>query len=44
VFLKLVTFSYTTVWWGWEEWEYMLDWMALHGINLPLAWYTLLLT
>ena len=33
-----VTFSYTTVWYGWEEWEQLLDWMALHGINLPLAW------
>jgi alpha-N-acetylglucosaminidase len=37
--LTPVTFSYTTVWWGWNEWEQMLDWMALHGINLPLAWY-----
>jgi len=36
--LMVVTFSYTTVWWGWDEWEQMLDWMALHGINLPLAW------
>ena len=36
--LDLVTFSYTTVWWTWEDWENMLDWMALHGINLPLAW------
>jgi Alpha-N-acetylglucosaminidase (NAGLU) tim-barrel domain len=36
--IDLVTFSYTCVWWGWDEWEQMLDWMALHGINLPLAW------
>src|SRR5947207_5763774 len=34
--LDLVTFSYTTVWWTWEDWENMLDWMALHGINFPL--------
>ncbi|KKK12043.1 hypothetical protein P175DRAFT_0554948 [Aspergillus ochraceoroseus IBT 24754] len=33
-----VTFSYTTAFWSWEEWEDQLDWMALHGINLPLAW------
>ncbi|KAJ5115696.1 hypothetical protein N7456_000044 [Penicillium angulare] len=33
-----VTFSYTTAFWSWEEWETQLDWMALRGINLPLAW------
>lgn len=33
-----VTFSYTTAFWTWEDWELQLDWMALHGINLPLAW------
>lgn len=25
------------VWWDWEAWEKELDWMALQGINLPLA-------
>ena len=24
-------------WWDWAEWERMIDWMALKGINLPLA-------
>ncbi|KAI7163240.1 hypothetical protein KC349_g1553 [Hortaea werneckii] len=33
-----VTFSYTTPWWSWEDWELELDWLALHGVNLPLAW------
>ncbi|KIL58955.1 glycoside hydrolase family 89 protein [Amanita muscaria Koide BX008] len=33
-----VTFSYTTAFWTWDEWETQLDWMALHGVNLPLAW------
>ncbi|KAI7200222.1 hypothetical protein D0869_05154 [Hortaea werneckii] len=33
-----VTFSYTTPWWGWEDWELELDWLALRGVNLPLAW------
>ncbi|ORY67164.1 putative alpha-N-acetylglucosaminidase [Pseudomassariella vexata] len=33
-----VTFSYTTAFWTWEDWELQLDWMALRGINLPLAW------
>ncbi|GAB7342283.1 hypothetical protein MBLNU457_g0518t1 [Dothideomycetes sp. NU457] len=32
-----VTFSYTAAWWDWEDWELQLDWMALRGINLPLA-------
>lgn len=33
-----VTFSYTAAFWDWEDWELQLDWMALHGVNLPLAW------
>ncbi|KAJ5153536.1 uncharacterized protein N7482_010014 [Penicillium canariense] len=33
-----VTFSYTTAFWTWEEWETQLDWLALQGVNLPLAW------
>ncbi|OKO99663.1 Alpha-N-acetylglucosaminidase [Penicillium subrubescens] len=24
--------------WTWEEWETQSDWLALHGVNLPLAW------
>ena len=31
------TYSYTMVFWDWERWEQEIDWMALHGINLPLA-------
>ena len=34
-------------WWDWKRWEKEIDWMALHGINMPLAitgeeftWYT----
>lgn len=30
-------FSYSLAWWDWPQWEQMIDWMALHGINLPLA-------
>lgn len=33
-----VTFSYTTAFWTWEDWSLELDWLALHGVNLPLAW------
>ncbi|KAL6569960.1 hypothetical protein OROMI_014474 [Orobanche minor] len=25
------------VWWDWERWEKEIDWMALQGVNLPLA-------
>jgi hypothetical protein len=25
------------VWWDWKRWEKEIDWMALQGINLPLA-------
>ena len=31
------TFSYSMPFWGWERWEKEIDWMALHGVNLPLA-------
>jgi alpha-N-acetylglucosaminidase len=24
-------------WWDWPRWEKEVDWMALHGINMPLA-------
>ncbi|XP_038680573.1 alpha-N-acetylglucosaminidase-like isoform X2 [Tripterygium wilfordii] len=32
-----VTSSYSFAWWDWRRWEKEIDWMALHGINLPLA-------
>lgn len=31
------TYSYTMAFWDWERWKKEIDWMALHGINLPLA-------
>ncbi len=31
------TYSYTMAFWDWERWQTELDWMALHGINMPLA-------
>ncbi|KAF3975927.1 hypothetical protein CMV_000839 [Castanea mollissima] len=34
---NVVTSSYSYVWWDWERWEKEIDWMALHGVNLPLA-------
>ena len=32
-----VVCSYSMAFWNWTRWEQELDWMALHGINLPLA-------
>ncbi|XP_078170711.1 alpha-N-acetylglucosaminidase family / NAGLU family [Carex rostrata] len=34
---NVVTSSYSFVWWSWQRWEKEIDWMALQGINLPLA-------
>ena len=36
-FLNYCTFGYTLPWWDWSQWEHFIDWMALNGINLPLA-------
>jgi len=36
-YLNYCTFSYTMAWWDWSRWEREIDWMALHGINMPLA-------
>ena len=30
-------FSYTLAWWHWNDWERMIDIMALYGINAPLS-------
>lgn len=37
VYLNYCTFSYTAAWWDWERWQHEIDWMAMHGINMPLA-------
>ena len=36
-FLNYCTYGYTLPWWRWEDWERLIDWMALNGVNLPLA-------
>lgn len=36
-YLNYVTYNYSAAWWDWERWEKELDWMALNGINTPLA-------
>ena len=35
--MNVCTFGYTYAFWKWPEWEKHIDWMALNGINLPLA-------
>ncbi|WP_231491581.1 alpha-N-acetylglucosaminidase [Pedobacter sp. Leaf170] len=47
-YLNYCTFNYSMSWWDWERWGKEIDWMALHGINMPLAitgeeytWYLL---
>ncbi|XP_070194729.1 alpha-N-acetylglucosaminidase-like isoform X3 [Littorina saxatilis] len=34
---NVCTVSYSSPFWDWPRWERHLDWMALSGINLPLA-------
>jgi alpha-N-acetylglucosaminidase len=36
-YLNYCTFNYTMAWWDWEQWQREIDWMALNGINMPLA-------
>jgi len=36
-YMNVCTLSYSAVWWDWARWEREIDWMALHGINLPLS-------
>lgn len=50
VYFNYCTLSYTAAWWDWARWEREIDFMALNGINMPLApvglegvWYETLL-
>jgi alpha-N-acetylglucosaminidase len=36
-YLNVVTYGYTTPYWSWDRWQREIDWMALHGINMPLS-------
>ena len=35
-FLNYCTFGYSMTSWTWNRWQQEIDWMALHGINMPL--------
>ncbi len=36
-YFNVVTYGYTMPYWDWARWEQEIDWMALHGIDMPLA-------
>lgn len=36
-YLNTCTYGYTTPWWGWKRWTREIDWMAAHGVDMPLA-------
>ncbi|MFY7826612.1 MAG: alpha-N-acetylglucosaminidase [Flectobacillus sp.] len=36
-YLNYCTFNYSMSWWNWDRWQKEIDWMAMHGITMPLA-------
>lgn len=49
-YMNYCTLSYSMAWWDWKRWEWETDYMAMNGINMPLAlvgietvWYNALL-
>lgn len=36
-YYNVVTYGYSMPYWTWERWSQEIDWMALHGIDMPLA-------
>ncbi len=36
-FFNYCCFGYSLAWWDWPQWERLIDWMALNGINTPLS-------
>ena len=36
-FLNYCCFGYSLPWYDWPQWEQLIDWMALNGVNLPLS-------
>lgn len=36
-YFNYCTFSYSMPFWDWKRWEQEIDFMAMHGINLPLS-------
>ena len=36
LFFNVCTLGYTAPFWDWERWEKEIDWLALHGFDMPL--------
>lgn len=36
-YFNVVTYGYSMPYWDWHRWEQEIDWMALHGLDMPLA-------
>ena len=36
-YINYCTFNYTMAWWDWDRWQQEIDWMAMNGMNMPLA-------
>lgn len=36
-YMNVVTYGYTTPYWDQARWDKEIDWMALHGIDMPLV-------
>lgn len=36
-YFNVCTYGYSMPYWNWKRWEEEIDWMALHGIDMPLA-------
>ncbi len=35
--INYCAFNYSMAWWDWDRWKKEIDWMAMNGINMPLA-------
>lgn len=35
--MSFPSMSYSACWWNWERWEREIDFMAMNGVNMPLA-------
>jgi alpha-N-acetylglucosaminidase len=35
-YFNIVTHGYTTPYWDWERWQQEIDWMSVHGLDMPL--------
>lgn len=36
-FFNYCTYNYSGAWWSWKDWEKMIDFLAMNGINMPLS-------